>query len=329
MILSDIVGQVHGLVLDHLPARTGSTPSGWRTLNCPMCTDRRHRGGVKVDGPAIGYNCFNCGYSTRWEPGSHLTQKYRDLAGRLGASDTDIHRVNLKLMQFRSELEGFSDHDVRPIGRFPTQSLPAEAVLVSDLNTHHPVRVYAEQRGLLGIYPVLWFDYQDMRERIKWRDRMVIPFMHNGELVGWTGRHINPANKETPKYLSNQPEGYVFNLDAQTSERKIIILTEGVIDAALIDGISVMGNTVNDQQARLINSLDATVVVCPDRDQAGNELIKAALAHGWRVSFPPWQANIKDVGDAVGEYGRLLTVASIIEHSTQNPTKIRVRSKLK
>lgn len=328
MILSDIVGQVHGLITDNLPPRTGSTPSGWRTLNCPMCTDRRHRGGVKIEGTSIGYNCFNCGYSTRWEPGSGLGHKYRELAKRLGASDTDIHRVNLALMQFRGDLEGFTSYQHRSLPRFQHRELPSEARLVADLDDDHPVKQYAQQRGVLGLYPLLHFDFADIKERFKWRDRLVVPFTYDDEIVGWTGRHVNPPDKTVPKYLSEQPEGYVFGLDRVSEHHKITVVVEGVLDAILINGVSPLGNSVSSDQIKLINQLGTTPIVCPDRDAAGKELIAAALENGWRVSFPPWEPGIKDVGDAVQEYGRLLTMASIVQHSIQNPTKIRVKAKM-
>lgn len=328
MILSDIVDKVHGLITDNLPVRTGSTPSGWRTLNCPMCTDRRHRGGVKVEGSGIGYNCFNCGFSTRWEPGQQLSHNYRKLAQALGASESDVHRVNLALMQFRSELEGYEGYTPTSAPKFVARDLPSCARLVSDLVDGHPVKEYARQRGLLGLYPFLYFDFEEIRERLKWKDRLVVPFTYNGDLVGWTGRHINPPDKETPKYLSEQPEGYVFGLDDVKPDHQVTVVVEGVLDAPQIGAISTLGNSVSADQARLINQLGTTVIVCPDRDAPGKELIEAALEHGWRVSFPPWEPGIKDPGDAVNEYGRLLTLASIIKHSVQNPTKIRVKAKM-
>lgn len=328
MILSEIVVKVHSLLLDNLPAKTKKTPSHWTVLNCPMCSDRRQRGGVKVDGSSIGYNCFNCGFSTRWEPGHKLSYNYRKLAQALGAVESDVHRVNLALMQFRSELEGYEGYTPASAPKFKTRDLPECAQLVTDLPDSHPVKEYAQQRRLLGTYPFVYFDYPTISDRIKWKDRLVVPFTHNGDLVGWTGRHINPPNKETPKYLTEQPEGYVFGLDSVHPEHKITVLVEGVLDAPLIGGISTMGKSVSEIQAQLINQLGTTVIVCPDRDDPGKELIEAALRNGWSVSFPPWAPGIKDAGEAVLEYGRLLTLASIVKHSVQNPTKIRVKTKM-
>jgi hypothetical protein len=52
------------------------------------------------------------------------------------------------------------------------------------------------------------------------------------------------------------------------------------------------------------------------------------MALDWEVSFPPWADDVKDAADAVNKYGRLLTVASIIKHATDNKIKTKVMTKL-
>ena len=47
-----------------------------------------------------------------------------------------------------------------------------------------------------------------------------------------------------------------------------------------------MGNSVTAEQAHLIDRLGKRVILCPDRDTAGKELIEQALELGWEVSFP-------------------------------------------
>ena len=123
--------------------------------------------------------------------------------------------------------------------------------------------------------------------------------------------------------------GYVFNIDRfADSKREIVIVTEGVFDAIMIDGIAVLGNHVTPEQAHLIDKLGKRIILCPDRDKAGKELIEEALALGWEVSFPPWDDDIKDAADAVNKYGRLLTVSSIIKHATANTVKIKVKANM-
>ena len=78
----------------------------------------------------------------------------------------------------------------------------------------------------------------------------------------------------------------------------------------------------------MIGKLGQRIILCPDRDDAGKDLIEQALALDWEVSFPPWHADCKDAADAVQRYGRLATVSSIINHATSNKIKARVRAKM-
>lgn len=325
MDLDSIVEGVHRLLLDNLPLRATRTSSGWHTFNCPMCSDKRKRAGVITSGAKISFNCFNCKYTTGWSPNPYIGQKFKDLAIRLGASESAIHGVQVELMRCQEELEGLETEGyVYNLSKFETVELPDDVQMIEDLPVDHDVRQYARQRGLEGIYPLLYFPNDPLYSK-----RLVVPFTFNGEVIGWTGRHIAPPDKATPKYLHKMPPGYVFNIDRfADSDREIVIVVEGVFDAIGIDGIAVMGNHVTPEQAHLIERLGKRVILCPDRDKAGKELIDEALALDWEVSFPPWHKDVKDAADAVAKYGRLLTVASIIKHATDNKIKAQVKAKM-
>lgn len=324
MTIDIIVEQVHRLLLDNLPVKTSRTPSGWITLNCPMCNDKRKRGGIITDSAKISYNCFNCGFKTGWTPGPSLGKKYKELASRLGVSDKEIHQIQMELLKYSDQLEALEESEyVYNIAKFNTVELPENVQNIESLPEDHELKQYAYQRGILGIYPLLHFtDLANKR-------RVVVPFTYNGDVVGWCGRHIQPPNKNTPKYLLNTQPGYVFNIDRFVdNEREIVIVTEGIFDAILVDGVSVLGNTVTAEQAHLIDKLSKRVILCPDRDKAGKNLINQAIQLGWEVSFPPWAPDIKDAADAVNRYGRLATIHSIMHHSTANKIKIEVRAKM-
>ena len=293
-------------------------------MDCPMCTDKRKRGGLITTGAKISYNCFNCGFTTGWEPNPTLGKKYKQLATTLGADTQDIHKVTIELMKYSEELETESTSDyVYNLQKFNTEQIPESAMAVDDLPDDHAVKEYAKQRGLLGLYPLLYFDES------LYKQRLVVPFTYNNDVVGWTGRHISPPDKQTPKYLHKMQPGYVFNIDRfADSKRQIVIVTEGVFDAILIDGIAIQGNSVGPEQAHLIEKLGKRIIVCPDRDEAGIELMLQAAELGWEVSFPPWHVDCKDAADAVQRYGRMATVSSIIKHATNNKLKIEVKAKM-
>ena len=54
-----------------------------------------------------------------------------------------------------------------------------------------------------------------------------------------------------------------------------------------------------------INALNTKVIVVPDRDDAGKNMIRQALDLKWGVSMPNWDHNIKDVNEAVQKHGKI------------------------
>ncbi len=130
-----------------------------------------------------------------------------------------------------------------------------------------------------------------------------------------------------PKYIEESQPGYVFNLDEQRPQKVFAILTEGPIDAIHLDGISPMGSEISEQQVMLINRLNKDIIVLPDRDKKGKDLVEFAIENGWGVSMPEWDSHIKDASDAVLKYGRLYTLYSVVSAAETSPLKIRLRAK--
>lgn len=322
-MLNDIIYSVHGLLLHHLPAKHTRTAGGWISFNCPVCAENRKRAGIITANTKISYNCFNCGYKTGWDRQGRLGFKYRKLATLLGASASEIQAVMFSLIKHAAVLETPPDTlGSLEFSKFNPVQLPEHTQLVNDLPDHHAVKQYAASRGLYGLCDLLYFDES------LYKKRLVIPYTYQGKLVGWTARHIAPANKQTPKYLSNSQPGYVFNTDAVSEQSQALLVTEGVVDAVLLGGVSVLGNSVNQHQAELINKLNKRVIVCPDRDRAGRVLTEQALELGWAVSFPPWFTGCKDAAQATERYGRLATLNSILVHATQNKIKAEVMMRM-
>ena len=150
-------------------------------------------------------------------------------------------------------------------------------------------------------------------------DRVIIPFRWQGKIVGNTARKITDGR---PKYLSDQHPHFVFNFDQQLEDQKYIFVCEGPFDALSIGGVALLTNDIADQQARIINSIGAEVIVIPDQDEAGLQLIKKAIHYNWSVAFPNWDNDVKDVADAVTHYGKLFTIVDLIQTSVQSEIKI-------
>ena len=91
--------------------------------------------------------------------------------------------------------------------------------------------------------------------------------------------------------------------------------------------MAILGAEIKAGQHILINQLQREVVLVPDRDQAGLEIVEQAINLGWSVSMPDWAPGIKDVNDAVLFYGKITTLWMILNNKLNTELKIRLRLK--
>jgi len=319
------MNQIQSVIMSNLPGRVKKSSSGWHSFNAPCCVhngetqDKRGRGGIILNGEAISYNCFNCGYKTGWQPGRPLSRKLRQLMDWLGTPESDIKRLVLTAIQLKEtaieqnlipeEVEfNFEKKD------FPEQSNP----LASD---NKLILEYLHKRGLdENDYPYYWTP----RTETKFDRRVIIPFFWQGEIVGYTARLAVRGN---PKYFTSTPAGYVFNMDRQTEDRQFVIVTEGPFDAIAIDGVAILGSDIGDAQVDLIESLNRQIIMMPDNDSAGNKLVTQALKYNWDVSFPTWYDTCKDINEAVLNYGKMFTLKNILDNVQSTRLKIQLHQK--
>jgi len=322
---------VNDIVLTYLPAKRKTTPSGWLSFNAPCChhngtsADTRQRGGLisNPDG-GVSFHCFNCGFKASWQPGRNLSHKLRKLLQWMGAPDDVINRVALDVMRENEGVESKNSQVLLP--SFHSVPLPEDAVKFADMTEADQlpqsmldVAQYMHSRKLyIDDYDFYWSSH------LGYRDRLIIPFYFEGNIVGWTARKVKDGK---PKYLSEQQPGYVFGLDNQDYNKEFVIVCEGPIDAIHVQGTALLGSEIKDQQALLLNRLGKDVVVVPDRDRAGKKLVEQALDLGWQVSMPAWSEDINDIGDAVHKYGRLYTIYSIAQAAESSALKTRLRAK--
>lgn len=319
-------------ILSHLPLKRKQTPSGWISFNAPCCVhngdnaDTRQRGGLIVNNEdGISYHCFNCGYKASWLPGRGINRKLKNLMKWLNVSDELINQCSLEALRIE---QGVHSNKPNPLAipKFTKRPLPLNSrPLLEWIDTEHQSGVeqmitYLFDRGL-DVYD---YDFYWTPEK-SYRSRLIIPFRINNETVGWTARTINAAS---PKYLSDQEPGFVFNLDAQNNyDRKFVIVTEGVLDAVSVQGVALLGNELKTGQSALINRLQKEVIVVPDKDAAGKKLVHEAIQQQWSVSMPDWPDGIKDINDCVKNFGKIYTLLSITQAKESNSLKIQLRAK--
>jgi hypothetical protein len=241
----------------------------------------------------------------------------------MGVPEREIELANLESLRHKS-IHGILDDRQRIVDvladiKFEERDLPPFAELVGSTGLH---RDYVRSRCVPDDYPVMT---QTNPERA-WpsRDQVIIPFTHHNSIVGHTVRFLDDRN---PRYINDMQPGYVFGTDLLTPDWTQVVVTEGIFDALSIGGVALMHSTINDAQARLIRNLGLEITVVPDQDSAGMELVDRAIELGWAVSMPAWPDHIKDVNDAVIEYGRLGTLLTIIQAKEKSKIKIELAKK--
>lgn len=318
-----------------LPPRTKSSPSGWTSFNAPCCQHRGHkpdtrkRAGIRFDGDGIVYNCFNCKFSTGWQPGSPFGEKMKTLSRWLGAGEDTIKELVFEAL--KTESEEYRPEQNQPKIEFTDKELPEgsmslkdwlESAILSDTEIAEniiPVVDYVISRGFDPLSNDFYWSPAPGYE-----NRVIIPFRWQGRIVGNTARKIGQGK---PKYLSDHHSHFVFNFDQQSEDQKYTFVCEGPFDALSIGGVALLTNDVAEQQARIITSLGNEVIVIPDQDPAGLVLFDRASELNWAVAMPTWDDDVKDVAEAVQRYGKLFVAIDAIKTAQRGTIKINMAKK--
>lgn len=327
------------------PARHKTSASGWVSFNAVCCEhngesrDTRSRGGVicNTDG-SVSYSCFNCGFKANYKPGRHLNFKFRKLLSWLGADDNTVKRLVIEAIRIRELVspdtvqtdpdepivitarplpsDAYSFHNALRV--MQTSSETSNTISDHMLNTAQ----YLQDRGI----DIQRYDfYVSENPAHNLHQRVIIPFTWNSEIIGYTARAL--VDNIKPKYYSQHEPNFVFNVNAQTPERKFVIVCEGPFDAMSVDGVALLGNECSEQQAEIIDRLARRVIVVPDADRPGAKLVDHALEYGWDVSFPIWHSTHKDINSAVQQFGKLFVIKSILASAETSRLKIELRKK--
>jgi hypothetical protein len=302
-----------------LPSTRKNTSGGWISFNAVCChhrgerMDDKQRGGIKIEKDGFVYHCFNCGFAAGWQPPKQFTINTKKLFEYLNVSAGELDKLSFESTRPIDRLTNIDLPIVvlKPI-ELPEQSLPIVKWIETGNQSKELIGCieYIFNRGLtLDDYNWHW------TPAAGYKDRVLIPFYNDTVIVGYTGRKIKEGN---PKYLTHSQNGYVFNIDAQTYDKKFVIVSEGQFDAISIGGVAIMHNDPNPAQCFKINSLRKEVIVVPDRDAAGVKMLEAAVKNGWSISMPPWGDDIKDISKAVEVYGKAYTLATILHYKQSN-----------
>lgn len=319
-------------------------PKNWHKRNCPLChtkghsKDTRNRFGIQFNPQSIAIHCFNCGFSSGFTEGKALSSSFKFFLKQLNIDQKFIDQLEFEIFKQKNNIEVVREGEVKVIDaesifrslfqKWHTVELPRDSLSITqwlEYGLDDPdflqVVEHAISRKIYNLDEFYWTPLKINNLH----QRLMIPYHYNNRIVGFTARLSYDTNgKEIPKYYQQVPEGFVYNLDSQQSwMRKYCIVTEGVLDAWTVDGVATLGE-IGQSKIDIINRLQKEIIVCPDRDKKGGDLVDAALANNWAVSFPKWGHDIKDAAAASEKFGRLLTTHSIIASAITGKERIQL-----
>lgn len=130
--------------------------------------------------------------------------------------------------------------------------------------------------------------YQIVQGTGRWGHRVFVPTLHEGDVVYWVARTIEPDIN--PKYMTPMDidkRYYIYNFHSAQAFSSVVI-TEGVFDAIAVgaNAVSLFGKTASKEQRDMLAAADFdSYVVCLDSDahKEANNLMLWLDAQGKRV----------------------------------------------
>lgn len=323
-------------------------PGGWLKRNCMMCRsqghgyDKRSRFGIQFNSDSIVCHCFNCGFSAAYTEPEHITRNFRMFVKQIGVDERIVKQIEFEIFKVKNKISVLKEGEVKPVSladkvkshleQWESVGLPEDSYslrfwLENEIDDENFIEVvnYAINRGITDIDNFYWCPSTTHQLN----QRLIIPYFYKGKIMGFTARLCyDPPDKTIPKYYQQCPRDFVYNLDSQADyNRKYIILTEGVLDGYFVDGVAILGE-ISQEKIDIINQTHKEIIVCPDRDNKGGDLVKVAIKNNWKVAFPKWEPGIKDAAAATQRYGKIITLLSILETATTGKERIEIKWKI-
>lgn len=308
-----------------LPSRSNSR--GFYPVLCKVCNDHGKKGlraGFKFEGEEVGYNCFNCSHTARYDPSEHESMPGRmiQVLNAFGIEDSEWAPVVFHALRrgtFGTKIT--TDEAPRSIEPAST-TLPSCAVpLVDDDNEWNQFAIEYLQKDRA----IDWTQYQfyivntpekGNKETDKWYGRLIIPIYKDKKLIFYQGRDLSGMRQK--KYLNPAIDRdtvmYGFDHMMEYSPKPLYVV-EGWFDAFSIQGVAVLSNKMSTTQIKWLKQSPRQKIIVPDRYGDGYVLAQQALELDWGVSYPDIGSSCKDINDAIVKYGKLYTLKTLHDNT--------------
>lgn len=285
--------------------------TGFHQLKCPVCSDYKDRLGIKFDYPLIIANCFNCGFSLVQDETKPLSKKFKSFAKDLGASEHELEQEQgLTFFANKEESNVITLEQLKQINlHTPEIELPPSCTRVTE-NNFPLLNNYLKNRQItLNDYS--FYGSSDK----KYEHRLIIPFYKGGKLIYWQARTVI---NDKMRYLnpSVSKEAVIFNSDLLYRGTEKLFVCEGVFDAILVNGISIIGSKLNEAKIQLLQQSRRELIFVIDGDKNGFNLGEKVLQ--LKLGKVTTLAKGHDVNSHVQTYGRLFTYYKLIKNIAKN-----------
>jgi hypothetical protein len=291
--------------------------TGFYILRCPICSDYQDRGGFKFDGDTTGYSCWNCQAKFKYEEGTgKLSKNAREILAAFGITSDDLHELTSSIFLNQAEktekeisLETLTKVKlITPEVAFPARTFPLLSEGHEELQA--PLLEYLLSRGIDPLQHQLYFSLDPKLLR-----RVIIPCWRDQKLIYWQARAVDNDVKPRYKSCPVAKDAVIYGYDQLYSyETAPLFCTEGIFDAMLINGLSILGSTLNAAKIEILKRTKRRLIFVIDRDAPGGELGKTVLQQGWELTFVDVRA--KDLNDSVMKFGLPFTAYSLIKNAT-------------
>lgn len=299
-----------------------SNTNGWYSCRCAVCNDHSERCGFKYDGIYTGMSCFNCHSKFKYEEGSgKFTRSSREILRAFGITDQEIQGISATLFFNKADpsekeitLEGLKKVNLfTPEVSFPDRTFRLGTDGHDALQ--EPLIEYLLKRKMDPLKFYFSLDPAHLR-------RIIIPFWRDGKLIYWQSRSIDSDVKPRYRNCPIAKDAIMYGYDRLFSyDDGPLFVTEGVFDAESINGICILGSSLNAAKKEVLHKTKRRIIFVVDRDSNGSDLGHEVIREGWELTFV--DQNVEDVNESVQKYGTIFTMYSLMKNATSKADKGR------
>jgi hypothetical protein len=289
--------------------------TGFYSVKCPICNDYQSRMGIKFEGETIGVNCFNCGFGARYaESDNRINKKFKQLLVAFNIPFDEVERADSLLFFRKKEPEVITLASINKVSLFtPDVRLPDKSKLITDEN-YPLLNQYIKSRNLTN-KSYTFFGSDDKF----YTNRVIIPFYRYGKLIYWQARSIFKEEKRRYINCDTPKEAIIFNIEQlhnKSDER--LFVTEGVIDAIHVNGVSIIGSKLNEAKIELLKQSRRELVFVIDHNKNGYHLAETVLQYGLgKITSPSSALNgnkSMDIDETIRVYGKLWACYQLVQN---------------